>query len=168
MFIILANELTLSIKHQLFSFSVLNILNLFDIIYCMKVYRYLSEEELAHILKNETDKIGAEYNNSKLTCNNHRYRQGVKYLHFFKHKDSIKYLKMQMKFIRPYYICEFNIPLRVLAKGVGKGYYDIGGMEYIIISQREFIVPAKDLKKEWLIGYKQDSLNATSEKEMEK
>ena len=134
----------------------------------MKVYRYLSEEELAHILKNETDKIGAEYNNSKLTCNNHRYRQGVKYLHFFKHKVSIKYLKMQMKFISPYYICEFNIPLRVLAKGVGKGYYDIGGMEYIIISQREFIVPAKDLKKEWLIGYKQDSLNATSEKEMEK
>ena len=124
----------------------------------MKVYRYLSDEELKHILKNENNQIGASYS-SKLACNNHKYRSGVKYLHFFKHKDSIKYLKSQMKFIRPYYICEFKIPLKVLSKGVGKGYYDVGGMDYITISQREFIVPANEMKKEWLVSYKQDSLD---------
>lgn len=133
----------------------------------MKVYRYLSEEELKHILKNENNQIGASYS-SKLACNNHKYRFGVKYLHFFKHKDSIKYLKSQMKFIRPYYICEFNIPLKVLSKGVGKGYYDVGGMDYITISQREFIVPANEMKKEWLVSYKQDSLDNIKEDELTK
>ena len=56
----------------------------------MKVYRYLSHYELNAILSDNISSIGTEYpaNEEYGRINNHHYKSGIKYLHFFKHKDE--------------------------------------------------------------------------------
>lgn len=122
----------------------------------MKVYRYVSEDELKCILNENISEIGHSFDKNKIACNNHKYKQGVKYLHFFSSKSSIEYFKKLNYTNGVHYICEFNIPLKVLIKGIGKGYYDIGGMDFITIPQREFIVPVSEFRKEWLKSYIKD------------
>ena len=51
----------------------------------MKVYRYLTEEELDDIQSDNVENIGSEYNNVDYKrVNTHKYRDGIKYLHFSK------------------------------------------------------------------------------------
>lgn len=137
----------------------------------MKVYRLLSETELKNIISGNYRKIGAEYNNSRYPdSNNHLYKRGVKYLHFFKHKDAIKYMeKYKYNDNQTYYICTFDIPFLQLIKGIGSGKYELPGMDYLIITEREYIIPSEKFKKEWLKSYKKDEAIAKKlETEQEK
>lgn len=122
----------------------------------MKVYRYLCEEEYNNILNSNLDKIGHEYHGKKLS-NTFNYKQGEKYLHFFKNKKSISEIqKIYRKDGKDYYICTFNIPILILLKGMGKGYYETRGYDTYCESKREFILNVKDFKPEFLIDAKFD------------
>ena len=57
----------------------------------MKVYRYVTEKELNYIIKGEFNKIGKEYYKSPF--NTHKYKSGVKYIHFLKNKEDISLVR---------------------------------------------------------------------------
>ena len=121
----------------------------------MKVYRYLSEDELNAIQSGELDKIGNEFSREFFKqTNNHKYKKGVKYLHFFKNKEDIKYIqKYYRKYFGTFYTCTFDIPLKTLLKGMGKAKYNEGsGYDLYVVKKREFIVPVSEFKPEWLIS----------------
>ena len=120
----------------------------------MKVYRILTEQELNNLLAENYAEIGSYYNNkSYKPSNNHHYKKDIKYMHFFKHKSSLSYMEQYLNKAYQYFICCFDIPYSVLIKGIGKGNYELSGMDYLTISQREYIVPSKCMKKEWLVSY---------------
>jgi hypothetical protein len=51
----------------------------------MIVYRYLSEKELNLIMQGKIDNLGSYYTKEGFKkVNTHKYKSGVKYLHFFK------------------------------------------------------------------------------------
>lgn len=127
----------------------------------MKVYRFLSEIELKNILLGNISELGSVYNNNDYgISNSHKYKNDIKYLHFFKQLKSIKYISSLYKHDKgKFYICEFNIPLSTLLKYRGKGYYDVGGMDYISVPEIEYAIPVKLVKKEWLLDYKEYKYN---------
>lgn len=85
----------------------------------MKVYRLCKEAEINYILKNKDFKnIGNFFNNDKKK-NNHSYRAGKKYLHFFKDLKSILYLNST----KGHFICTYNIPDNILNQRNGFGQY---------------------------------------------
>lgn len=121
----------------------------------MKVYRYLSEDELNAIKSGQLDKIGNEFNREFFKkTNTHKYKAGVKYLHFFKSKKDVKYIKEYYRNYKgKFYTCEFDIPVKVLKKGIGFAKYTTGtGYDIYNVKKLEFIVPVCEFKKEWLIG----------------
>ncbi len=124
----------------------------------MKVYRYLSESELNHILAGEIDDIGNQFTNHKKDeINTHKYIEGVKYLHFFKRKEDTE--KMQLlyrKHIRPFYFCEFEIPKKTLLFHAGVGYYSASGYDLDYVAAREYAIPTSKFKKEYLVKYEMD------------
>lgn len=120
----------------------------------MLVYRYVSEYELRNILQNNVENLGFEYNGSYGLSNNHKYKKGVKYLHFFKHKSAINFIRLyHTKENCRHFVCTFDIPYLLLFKGMGKGRYELSGMDYLTTTEREYIVPANEFKKEWLKSY---------------
>ena len=128
----------------------------------MKVYRYLSQTELDNILSGNISEIGQEYSNEKYKkINTHKYKENVKYLHFFKHKEDISKIK-NAKFLPPnkYYICEFDIPILILLKGMGQGHYDGQGYSEPTKSVREYKIPNTAIKREYLKFYMRDKDSA--------
>lgn len=120
----------------------------------MLVYRYMKLSELNHILNGEFDQVGATYDGEYSASNNHKYEKGVKYLHFFKHKDSIQYIsKYHARSSSAYFVAEFDIPYSILFAGKGRGKYEVAGMDYLTITQREYIVPVEKMKSEYLKSY---------------
>ena len=122
----------------------------------MKVYRYLTREELFYIQEGMVDKLGREWYEKRNKYNNHKYKKWVKYMHFFKSADSIKYYKqyliMAKHDITNYCICEFDIPLIYLIGHKGKGeYYDLHGFDCSM--HVEYAIDASKFQKEWLVAY---------------
>lgn len=133
----------------------------------MKVYRYLTEKELNHIKNGEFDQIGNEYYKSPF--NTHKYKKGVKYVHFVKNKKDICYIRtIHLTKNNDYYICTFDIPIRYLITGAGKGFYSIDGWDLENVAITEFAVNAKHLKKEWLKEFVYDKKNPKKHFEIEK
>lgn len=130
----------------------------------MKVYRYLSQNELDSIISNNTSSIGGEYtqNEEYRRINNHRYKSGIKYLHFFKHKNDCQ----RVGFISDgkdvdFYIAEFNIPTIILIRYIGYGKYDnrgYGDIEKVL----EFAIPASKFKSKYLRSYVRDEVHHRS------
>ncbi len=91
----------------------------------MKLYRYLSKEELEQLLNMEYSMIGTEnVNKPYYRYNSHRYKENVKYLHFyFDEKEISRIKKMSFHKKAEYYICEFEIPFYVIFSHIGVGYY---------------------------------------------
>lgn len=117
----------------------------------MKVYRYLCEEEYNNIINSNLDKLGHNYHGKGLS-NTFNYKDGERYLHFFKDKKAIKEIrKIYRNDGKDYYTCTFNIPLLTLLKGMGKGYYETSGYDTFYQTEREFILNVKDFKPEYLI-----------------
>lgn len=121
----------------------------------MKVYRYLSENELKSILTDDLSNVGYEYaNNLKLQqSNTHRYKKGIKYLHFFKSKADCVRIKAIHNNKTNFYIAEFNIPFATLAKHIGYGIYSTTGYDVDYDEVTEFAIPTHKLKSSYLISY---------------
>lgn len=124
----------------------------------MKVYRYLNDRELRAILCDFKDHIGSYFNHGDKLANTHKYQINTRYLHFFKNKSAIEYIKQYHKNDnRDFYICTFDIPKEILAKGLGKGTYETkGGDDQVLTTEKEFIVKVDDFDCEWLVEYKKD------------
>ena len=101
----------------------------------MLVYRYTSEKELEHVLRHETSRIG-DFNDDFTVwsrSNNHKYKYGHKYLHFFNHKKSIK---------------------DVLKRGKGKGVYRMkpkGEWPEIRLNLTEYAIDIENFDCSWLV-----------------
>ena len=96
----------------------------------MKLYRYLSKEELEKIQAGEIEKIGFFYNDRQKfkRVNSHRYKKDVKYLHFYFDKKEISRIKSASFKSRDIcYVCEFNIPFYVILPYIGIGVYESKG-----------------------------------------
>lgn len=123
----------------------------------MKVYRYLGARELGEILKGDNSNIGKPFSrNFFRRSNSHRYKQGIRYLHFFQNKKDISRIKIEHRDINiDFYICEFDIPKKMMKKGVGR--YDCSrGYEQFVEKAREYILPAQDFDCSWLQSYEID------------
>lgn len=124
----------------------------------MKVYRYLSQTELNNILSGKIEELGKEYEKpGRERKNTHKYKENVKYMHFFKSKSSMlmtSYLYSKMP--GNYFFCTFDIPIRVLALHGGKGFYPASGYDNITVLN-EYAVPANQVKPEWLEEYNLDT-----------
>lgn len=132
----------------------------------MKVYRYLSETELKEIINGNIQNIGCCYEREKYKkVNTHRYKSGVKYLHFFKNKNLIYQIRYIHRYDKQnYYICEFDIPIKYLIFNAGIGKYASCGYDNDNETAIEFIVEAEKLNPKWLINYKKDEQKETQQK----
>lgn len=84
----------------------------------MLVYRVCKNIEFKKILnENNFNNIGNYF--TKTNLNTHNYDEKYKYLHFFKDKESIFYLRT----LKDRYLCIYDIPEEILSKYIGTGYY---------------------------------------------
>ena len=132
----------------------------------MKLVRYLSENELMAFKNGDISNIGCEYVDRKSfkRVNSHKYKKGVKYLHFFFNMKNIKLVRLA-NFLKQdnYYICEFDIPLLVILPYIGKGRYEDSGYKYDSAEVYEVALPAKKMKLEYLISYEKDFRHSYSD-----
>lgn len=128
----------------------------------MIVYRYVSQAELDLILSGNITCLGNANCCADFSyCNTHKYKSGVKYLHFFRNEKILYVLQKDYKSAEGnYYICKFDIPLVVLLSGVGFGYYDCSGYTMDFEKLLEFAIKTDRIKPEWFKGYKLDEKHA--------
>lgn len=124
----------------------------------MRVYRYLSEQELNKILNHDVESLGHEFNkNRKNYLNNHHYKKGVKYLHFFKEFDDMQEIKNLYKNIEgKFYYCSFDIPRLVLFFAAGQGFYAPKGYDYDFSVMTEYAIRTDKFNPQWLHSYTLD------------
>lgn len=124
----------------------------------MKLYRYLSERELEFIKANDVHKIGSVYNDKKYKdVNSHKYKNDVKYLHFYfseKEISRVKSLGFQGNNIC--YVCEFEIPFYVIFPYIGVGKYSGHGYKSYLDTVYEVALPAQKMKAKYLKKYEKD------------
>lgn len=117
----------------------------------MKVYRLMSKNELDLYLNGKINEIGKSFSNVKLS-NNHKYKEGEKYVHFFLNIEDKNIIQEERNFE---YLATFDIPITTLIKYYGKGLYC--PIQAGTIKQKrlkEFAINVKDMKSEYFIGYK--------------
>ena len=122
----------------------------------MRVYRFLSEEELILILNGNSSKLG-RYFDSGLS-NTHKYDVNEKYLHFFFRKNDCEYIKTihQNHFSSDSgFLAEFNIPLARIIGHIGKGFYESnkGGYDKDHDTCYELALPSSIFNPSWIKGY---------------
>ena len=126
----------------------------------MRVYRYLSEQELNKFLSGDTSTLGAEFyskKKSKEFCNNHHYKKDVKYMHFFKEFDDMQQIKQLYKeYNGNFYYCSFDIPRLVLFFAAGKGFYEPKGYDFDFTVMKEYAIRTDKFNPEWLHSYTLD------------
>lgn len=121
----------------------------------MIVYRYLTLEEILDFVNGRFDKIGGVYN-QKNPSNSHRYKPNEKYLHFFKSLNDLGYIKNATRKNSDMLIAKFDIPFSTLIKHAGIGYYPPQGYDRDYTEVREFAVPTRKLKAEYLVSCAKD------------
>lgn len=135
----------------------------------MKVYRYLGARELGEILAGNNNEIGSFFSRKVFRwSNSHRYKKDVKYLHFFQKKEDIEKIKMlRQKIDADFYVCEFDIPKKMMKKGIGR-YNNARGYEHYVEKAVEYIVPSQEFDCGWLQGSELDQDHKTTETERSK
>lgn len=119
----------------------------------MKVYRYLSEDELNNIINGNVGCIGA-YFKRDTPVNTHQYMEDEKYLHFFKYKQSMDEIRsLYRSYKKPFYFCEFEVPKLVLFFAAGKGYYLNHGYKDFENAVKEYAVRVVNFKPSWLKSF---------------
>ena len=122
----------------------------------MKVYRYLSEKEYNNIVKSNMDEVGGYFKNN--SSSSFVYKQNVKYVHFFKNKESMTEIqKLKWKDSNNYYFCTFNIPAVLLISKMGIGYYNVSGYDVDYKRLTEFCIPSTKLNAQWLVNAELDT-----------
>ncbi len=113
----------------------------------MIVYRLCNEEEGTKILNGEDfQNIGKPFT-KRITANDFNYLEGEKYLHFFKRKDNIFYLRIR----EGKYICTYDIPDDILKTSEGTGRYHNYIYSHIIDEVPEYAINCKLLKPEYIV-----------------
>ncbi|MBE5735428.1 MAG: hypothetical protein E7361_03185 [Clostridiales bacterium] len=126
----------------------------------MKLYRYMTESELNAFNLNDLTNVGSVFDKTTghKYANTHCYEEGVKYLHFFKNKSDIKFMRSMYKEVeKEFYICEFDVPVLTALKYRGKGIYDMGGYDTDRVYATEYAIPVFKLKPEYLVAHKFDN-----------
>lgn len=124
----------------------------------MRVYRYLSKEELRNILENHTENIGSFFSRNKNNPNTHRYHENEKYIHFYKNSESMQDIRSVYRaFDNDFYFCAFEIPITVLLVCRGKGFYPAHGFAENHTTITEYAVPVSSFKTNWFSGYLPDT-----------
>lgn len=119
----------------------------------MKIYRYLSVDELNNIINGNVDCIGAYFKRAT-PVNTHHYMEDEKYLHFFKYKQSMDEIRSLYRlYKKPFYFCEFEVPKLVLFFAAGKGYYQSHGYKDFENAVTEYAVRVANFKPKWLKSY---------------
>ena len=115
----------------------------------------MRQEELDAFNSNNIMRVGKYYDSvtRNYFANTHRYIEDVKYLHFFKSKEDIRFVQQMYKnYDTDYYICEFNIPALTAIRYRGKGTYDEGGYDCDRINVTEFAIPVSEIKAEYMVS----------------
>lgn len=116
----------------------------------MLVYRYMCEEEYNNIMKLNFEEVGGVYE-PKGASNTFRYKRDERYLHFYKDPDDMKIMQnFYFKDGKEYYFCSFEVPLPMLLKRMGKGYYESSGYDYDYIEKREYSIPVSEFNPKWI------------------
>lgn len=125
----------------------------------MKLYRYLPKEELDNLTSGNIDKIGHFYSvEDYKRVNNHKYKKGVKYLHFyFAEKEISRINHFSFHQADSYYVCEFEIPFYVIFPHIGIGIYDGRGYDNPLDLVYEVALPTEKMKTKYLRNYKLDT-----------
>lgn len=119
----------------------------------MKIYRYVTQEEL-EMMRENSPSLGREFP-VKLHCNDFLYQDGVKYLHFYKHKEDIRHIKEIYKGnSKTYYICTFKAPFKELLFKGGRGYYQEKDGKVAFV--KEFAIPVKEFDSKWIQQVEED------------
>jgi len=116
----------------------------------MRVYRCLDENEFKHIVQGDTENIGSFF--AKQKSNTHRYKDKVRYLHFFRNINDFQHIQ-NIKDSTKMYLCEFDIPLKILFTHFGVGYYVASGYDCDYNSIYEFAIPSKLFNSSFLRSY---------------
>lgn len=137
----------------------------------MRVYRCLCEEELNKILNHDLAEIGNFFDEK--SSNTFKYRKGEKYIHFFKSMKNCEHIKDFNWFLEggKFFICTFNIPISLLIKNAGFGYYypvgyknSSGYDDFIVQRALEFAIPVSQFNTEWLESYEPTDMSNLKEK----
>lgn len=130
----------------------------------MRVYRYLTEEELNNILQGDTDNIGGKYYGMD---NTFKYKKDHKYIHFFKKLSDIKYIRALKKWrieqghypATDFYVCAFDVPAIILMLSSGEGVYYRSDDHLNGVRVKEYALPNRLIKTQWLKAYVRDDLS---------
>lgn len=133
----------------------------------MKVYRYVSQDELNLMLKEDNQNLGNFFRRKFFNRpNDHKYKKGEKYLHFFENLDDLFLIQVEYKNVpQNFYICEFDIPSNLLLKGHGY-YLNPHGYDDHPIKVKEYILPSKKFSCLWLKQYNLDKLHSPTKTEL--
>lgn len=120
----------------------------------MIVYRYLGSEELQDFLHKDIHNVGATYK-PRVPQNTHKYKTGVRYLHFFKNLRDFPTIQKILGKPGGRFLCKFDIPLRKLITTKGTGYYTdyFSGYDYGCTKIKEFAVETSKIQSDYLIDF---------------
>lgn len=119
----------------------------------MIVYRYLSVSEFQKILSGDTWDLGNFY--ARNFSNTHKYKLDVRYMHFFKNIYDLPYIQSISR-QRPMCLCQFDMPLLLLIRYMGKGFYDFSGYDNDYQKIREFAIPTELFNSSYLVSATMD------------
>ena len=115
------------------------------------VYRFLTKQELNDWLNNKNN-ISKSYKNDNMAqSNNHKYIEGVKYVHFFENlidAPSVLNILDQNTNI----LCKFELPTSTLSKHEGLGSYYDQNMDKETV--KEYAIPVDLVDAKCLKEYK--------------
>lgn len=124
----------------------------------MRVYRYLSHEELKNILRNNVENIGSYFSNGKPKANTHHYNPNERYIHFYKSAADMQDIRaIYRNYDNDFYFCSFEIPNSILFIRKGKGFYPAHGFQEDVCTLTEYAIPVSIFKSEWISGFIHDN-----------
>ena len=124
----------------------------------MRVYRYLSHEELKNILGNNVENIGSYFSNGKPKANTHHYNPNERYIHFYKSAADMQDIRaIYRNYDNDFYFCSFEIPNSILFIRKGKGFYPAHGFQEDVCTLTEYAIPVSIFKSEWISGFIHDN-----------
>lgn len=128
------------------------------------VYKLCNHEELNDFLCKNTQNLGRPWNRVK-KLNNHKYQEGVSYIHFFKNKEDMPFLRAGLS--KREFVCEFSIPKSVLQEHIGKGRYaNPSGYDFYTKKITEYALPTSKFNPDYFVKFTpiNDFLKNDSEK----
>ena len=112
------------------------------------VYRFVSEREKRAIEACDISGIGSTWEQDSRR-NTHKYKEGVRYVHFVANKHDTQDVYRELKRSKCY-LCTYRIPNSILKKYAGKGFYPPHGYDNSYTEIKEYAIPSEQYNPEWL------------------